>query len=80
MDPAAIGILGGITTVMMSFVLAIMFYLDRTRRAEFNRRLDKMDTRLDNLTDTITALAGVVGEPTGRMEPSVPDEPLAVPK
>ena len=81
MDIATIGVLGGMMTIMLTIVL----YLDRSRRAEMavgfkqvNDRLDRLTDRLDRLTATVLDLAKTVGEVKGRLDALAPAEVLPV--
>ena len=79
MDPVTIGILGGMMTIMMTVII----YLDRTRRADMNagfarvdKRMDHLDTRMDQLITLVIDLAKTVGELKGRVGTSPVAESL----
>ena len=81
MDPVTIGILGG---MMMVIMMTIIIYLDRTRRADMNagfarvdKRMDHLDTRIDQLITLVIDLAKTVGELKGRVGTSPVAESLA---
>ena len=69
MDITTLGVLGG----MMTVVLAVMIYLDRSRRADLKR----IDERLDRLTDVVIDLVKTVGELKGRIDALTPVEVLS---
>ena len=84
MDPVTIGILGGMMAVMMTIMITVMIYLDRTRRTDMNagfarvdKRMDRLDGRMDQLITLVIDLAKTVGELKGRVGTSPVAESLA---
>ena len=88
MDTATIGVLGGMMTVILTVMLTVRIYLDRSRRADIaelraemvsgfdrvEKRFLQMDERFLQLTGIIVGLAEDVGELKGRVAVSVPVE------
>ena len=74
MDMATIGILGGMMAAMMTAMIAVIIYLDRSRRSDMNAGFARIDERLDRLTAIVVELVMTVGELKGRMETATPVE------
>ena len=70
MGIADFGVIGGL---MMSVMMTVMIYLDRSRRADLNR----VEERLDRLTAVVADLVKTVGELKARFDVSNPVEALS---
>ena len=75
MDAATISVLGGMVTLIMTIMLTVMIYLDRARRADMaagfvaiDRRLDRLEERVEGRFDRVDERFGRVDERFGRAD------------